>query len=85
MGPICAAPRVFRHCQGAFHHEDDKTLYFIRTRSKDGSTLIHKVLTLNLTQWKLGPVCQIFILHQINLEKNGFHSLTDWLIGLCTI
>ena len=30
----------------------------------------------------MGPVCRIFILQQINVEKNGFHSLTDWQNGM---
>ena len=30
----------------------------------------------------MGPVCRIFILQQINIEKNCLHSLKDWQIGI---
>ena len=39
----------------------------------------------NLIHGKLAHVWQIFILQQINVEKNGFHSLTDWQVLLHTI
>ena len=39
--------------------------------------ILHWVLTSNPTNGKMAHVCQIFILQQINIEKNGFHSLTD--------
>ena len=30
----------------------------------------------------MGLVCRIFVLQQINVEKNGLHSLKDWQISI---
>ena len=31
---------------------------------------------------KMAPVCQIFIPQPVNIEKNGFHSRTEWQSGI---
>ena len=43
---------------------------------------INQVLTSNPTHGKLGPLCKIFSPQQIDMKKNGFHSLADWEIGV---
>ena len=41
-----------------------------------------QVFTSNQTYGIMAHVYRIFILQQINVEKKGFHSLTDWQIGI---
>ena len=55
---------------------------------QNGSTPVYQVLTSERRYGKNGktaPVCQILTLQQINLEKNGFHSLKERQISFHTI
>ena len=50
---------------------------FCLNQKQNGRTPIHQVLTSDPTRRKMAPVWQIFILQQIKIERNGFHSLAD--------
>ena len=73
------------HIKSHFPEYDQISWSYYESQKQNGSTPNYQVLTSNLIHGKFAPFWQIFILQQINVEKNGFHSLTDWQIVLHTI
>ena len=63
-------------------------MFFVGTKYKNDGTAVYQISTSNRTyrkNAKVAPVCRIFVLQPIKLEKNGFHSLNESQISFHTI